>query len=104
MKRAAIFLAALLQAACSSASQPEGATMKLNIPAFVPGAPVPRDNTCDGADRSPALEWSDVPGGTRRSAASAWGADAHALAAMRRQATACAAARAGSAGWPAGRH
>ena len=39
--------------------------MKLSIPAFTPGAPVPRDNTCDGADLSPAIEWSQVPAGTR---------------------------------------
>jgi Raf kinase inhibitor-like YbhB/YbcL family protein len=33
--------------------------------AFAPGADIPPDFTCDGADRSPALEWTDPPHGTR---------------------------------------
>ena len=61
----AILLVALPQAACSGASQPKEHAMKLSIPAFAPGAPVPVQFTCDGADRSPSMEWSDVPGGTR---------------------------------------
>jgi Raf kinase inhibitor-like YbhB/YbcL family protein len=62
----AILAFALPQAACSSAGPPaDGGGLKLSIPGFSPGTPVPRDNTCDGADRSPALEWSGVPAGTR---------------------------------------
>jgi Raf kinase inhibitor-like YbhB/YbcL family protein len=30
-----------------------------------PGAPVPRQFTCDGDDVSPALQWSDLPDATR---------------------------------------
>jgi Raf kinase inhibitor-like YbhB/YbcL family protein len=62
---AAFLLVALPQAACSGASQPEEHAMKLTIPAFAPGAPVPKENTCDGADRSPAMEWSGAPAGTK---------------------------------------
>jgi Raf kinase inhibitor-like YbhB/YbcL family protein len=32
---------------------------------FDHGSPIPKAHTCDGADRSPALEWIDVPPGTR---------------------------------------
>lgn len=32
---------------------------------FEDGAVIPRPNTCDGADRSPALEWSGAPANTR---------------------------------------
>ena len=35
--------------------------MKLTSPAFQHGAVIPRDHTCEGADLSPALTWSDVP-------------------------------------------
>lgn len=38
--------------------------MKLRSPAFASGETVPVDHTCDGADRSPPLEWSDLPEGT----------------------------------------
>ncbi len=39
--------------------------MKLVIPAFAEGAMIPKLHTCDGADLSPALEWSGEPPGTR---------------------------------------
>lgn len=32
---------------------------------FAHGASIPRTFTCDGADRSPALEWSGAPAGTK---------------------------------------
>ena len=32
---------------------------------FANGANIPRAFTCDGEDRSPALEWSDAPAGTK---------------------------------------
>jgi Raf kinase inhibitor-like YbhB/YbcL family protein len=34
-------------------------------PAFMPGAAIPTEYTCDGADVSPPLAWSGTPGGTR---------------------------------------
>lgn len=38
---------------------------KLVISAFAEGAMIPKLHTCDGADLSPALEWSGEPVGTR---------------------------------------
>ncbi len=37
---------------------------KLSSPAFADGGNIPRLHTCEGADLSPALEWSGEPGGT----------------------------------------
>ncbi|HEX2450618.1 MAG TPA: YbhB/YbcL family Raf kinase inhibitor-like protein [Gemmatimonadales bacterium] len=37
----------------------------LTSTAFGPGGDIPRDCTCDGADRSPPLAWSGAPAGTR---------------------------------------
>lgn len=37
----------------------------LRSPAFEHGATIPREHTCDGADRSPQLAWSDPPPGTK---------------------------------------
>jgi Raf kinase inhibitor-like YbhB/YbcL family protein len=34
---------------------------KLSIPAFSQGASIPKLHTCEGADLSPALEWSGEP-------------------------------------------
>lgn len=34
-------------------------------PAFDAGGSIPREHTCDGADRSPPLRWGDPPDGTR---------------------------------------
>lgn len=39
--------------------------LQLNSPAFRHMGPMPIDTTCEGADRSPALEWSGAPAGTR---------------------------------------
>ncbi len=39
--------------------------LSVTSPAFVPGGPIPRPYTCDGADRSPPLRWSGVPAGAR---------------------------------------
>lgn len=39
--------------------------MKLTSTAFLPGKPIPADYSCDGADRSPALAWSELPADTR---------------------------------------
>lgn len=35
--------------------------LALSCSAFVDGAPIPAEYTCDGADRSPPLAWSGVP-------------------------------------------
>jgi len=35
--------------------------MKLTSTTFAAGQPIPRSCTCDGADRSPQLAWSDFP-------------------------------------------
>ena len=37
----------------------------LTSTAFDPGAAIPPEYTCDGADRSPPLRWSGAPPGTR---------------------------------------
>ena len=37
----------------------------LTSPAFDDGAPIPSAATCDGADRSPALDWTGAPAGTQ---------------------------------------
>ena len=37
----------------------------LRSPDFGDGADIPRAFTCSGEDRSPALEWSEVPEGTK---------------------------------------
>jgi Raf kinase inhibitor-like YbhB/YbcL family protein len=39
--------------------------MILTTPAFAPGGPIPKPFTCDGEDRSPRLQWSDIPVDTR---------------------------------------
>ena len=41
-----------------------GGTMKLTSPAFSHNGAIPSQYTCDGADISPALEWSDAPQNT----------------------------------------
>lgn len=39
--------------------------LTLSSSAFFPGGGIPSRCTCEGADRSPPLAWSGVPGGTR---------------------------------------
>jgi hypothetical protein len=39
--------------------------LKFSTPAFAAGAQIPRKHTCDGADVSPPLVWSDAPEKTR---------------------------------------
>ena len=39
--------------------------LNLRSPAFAEGERIPRDYTCDGADRSPPLRWDPPPPGTR---------------------------------------
>jgi Raf kinase inhibitor-like YbhB/YbcL family protein len=38
---------------------------RLTSSAFTPGGSIPSRYTCEGADASPPLEWSDAPEGTR---------------------------------------
>src|SRR5260221_1848682 len=40
--------------------------MRLNSTAFADGSAIPRRFTCDDADLSPPLNWSDAPTGTRK--------------------------------------
>jgi Raf kinase inhibitor-like YbhB/YbcL family protein len=39
--------------------------LKVVIPAFADGGAIPKLHTCDGADLSPALEWSGHPAGVK---------------------------------------
>jgi hypothetical protein len=41
------------------------ADFKLESSAFIDGASIPRQHTCDGQDLSPALAWTGEPSGTR---------------------------------------
>jgi Raf kinase inhibitor-like YbhB/YbcL family protein len=40
-------------------------SMVIRSPAFAEGAEIPIRHTCEGADASPALEWSGVPAGAK---------------------------------------
>jgi Raf kinase inhibitor-like YbhB/YbcL family protein len=59
--------AVLLLAAALGGGAALGGAMPLTLksPAFEPGAEIPAVHTCEGADTSPALEWSGLPGGTK---------------------------------------
>jgi Raf kinase inhibitor-like YbhB/YbcL family protein len=46
-------------------SNAEEVKMKLTSPSFDNQKGIPKQFTCDGEDISPALEWSDVPEGTK---------------------------------------
>jgi Raf kinase inhibitor-like YbhB/YbcL family protein len=39
--------------------------LTLTSPSFQQGGEIPRQHTCEGPDRAPALAWSGAPGGTR---------------------------------------
>ncbi len=39
-------------------------TFTLIVPAFAPGALIPKQFTCEGKDLSPTLQWSDIPANT----------------------------------------
>ena len=39
--------------------------MKLTSTAFAEGQPIPANHTCDGADVSPPLQWSEAPPSTK---------------------------------------
>lgn len=40
-------------------------TIEITSPAFGSEGAIPAKHTCDGADASPPLEWSGLPGGTK---------------------------------------
>jgi Raf kinase inhibitor-like YbhB/YbcL family protein len=44
---------------------PSKMTIHLTSPAFADGAMIPKQFTCDGANHSPPLEWTSVPGAAR---------------------------------------
>ncbi len=47
-----------------STSQQTSGKLELKTTAFQPGGGIPKQFTCDGADASPALSWTDPPAGT----------------------------------------
>jgi Raf kinase inhibitor-like YbhB/YbcL family protein len=54
----------LLLSSVFTAAQEQGGThmsLKVTTSAFAPGAAIPAQYTCKGADLSPALEWSGAP-------------------------------------------
>ncbi len=44
---------------------PSAMALTLQSPDFANGADIPKQFTCSGEDRSPALEWKDAPAGTK---------------------------------------
>ena len=67
IRPAVIFLVLGLSSGCGDRGaalptvNPAAQTIHLTSPAFTEGGMIPREFTCDGADRSPPLEWSGVP-------------------------------------------
>lgn len=39
--------------------------LSISSPVFTPSGPIPKQYTCEGEDRSPPLEWTDAPAGTK---------------------------------------
>jgi Raf kinase inhibitor-like YbhB/YbcL family protein len=65
LQQGRLFLFTLLAAGCSGGQlppeDPSRLTIRLTSLAFGDSGMIPREFTCDGADRSPPLEWSGVP-------------------------------------------
>src|SRR5690349_12006003 len=55
----------VLLAGCGAKNEAEMTAFMLKSSAFADGTSLPTEFTCDGADQSPPLEWSEPPGGTR---------------------------------------
>ena len=64
MRLAALLLTSALLFHGNSAP-PKGSAMKLETSAFSQGQAIPQQFTCDGQDRSPALNWSGAPQNTK---------------------------------------
>jgi Raf kinase inhibitor-like YbhB/YbcL family protein len=60
----AVVLIAVLAACATATPDQELTTMELTSSSFVDGETIPSKHTCDGADVSPPLAWTDVPDGT----------------------------------------
>jgi Raf kinase inhibitor-like YbhB/YbcL family protein len=52
-------------AGCGAKSEGEMAQFMLKSSAFADGQALPTEFTCDGADQSPPLQWSEPPSGTK---------------------------------------
>ena len=52
-------------ASCGAQSEAEMSGFLLKSSAFSDGSALPTEFTCDGADQSPPLEWSEPPDGTK---------------------------------------
>jgi Raf kinase inhibitor-like YbhB/YbcL family protein len=61
----AVLLVAVLAACSSPPADSEVTTMQLTSSSFGEGQPIPSEHTCDGADTSPPLAWTDVPDGAQ---------------------------------------
>jgi Raf kinase inhibitor-like YbhB/YbcL family protein len=65
---AAVLIVLLIAVAAIAAPPPqpqEGSHMNLSSPGFKNGGDIPKKFTCDGADLSPQLSWSDAPAGIK---------------------------------------
>jgi Raf kinase inhibitor-like YbhB/YbcL family protein len=49
----------------SGVANPPAGKFALSSPDFPSGGAIPREFTCEGKDRSPALKWTDPPAGTQ---------------------------------------
>jgi Raf kinase inhibitor-like YbhB/YbcL family protein len=58
LRRGWLVLAIAYLAGCGGGAS---ATFTLTSPSFAEGAPIPAEQTCDGADGSPALRWEGAP-------------------------------------------
>ena len=59
------FLLVGLTTGLSAGQQAPAKTFKLETLSFPPGGDIPRKFTCEGPDVSPALTWTEPPGGTK---------------------------------------
>ena len=59
--RTAVLLVAALTACSNVPADPEVLTMQLTSSSFDEAQPIPSEHTCDGADTSPPLAWTNVP-------------------------------------------
>ncbi|MGH7897571.1 MAG: YbhB/YbcL family Raf kinase inhibitor-like protein [Candidatus Binatia bacterium] len=59
-----VFVSILALGEARAIAEDEG-PFRLTSDAFAEGALIPTDHTCDGADRSPTLQWSGAPAGTQ---------------------------------------